>query len=510
MNGSNPSAKPAAAADPPRWSPNPLIRAIAGLHGLAAATLIIEPGLWAWVLGTLLAAHFSLAILGMLPQSGLLGPNLTRLPAFSAERGEVALTFDDGPDPLVTPRVLDILDAHGAKASFFCIGERVEAEPALTREILRRGHSVENHSHTHPLSFACSLVGGFAREVGAARDAIEAATGTSPLFFRAPMGLRNPLLDYAMHRAGQRYVSWTRRGFDGVDGNADAVLGRLTRGLRAGDILLLHDGRCARSPGGKPIVIEVLPRLLEILAARGLRAVSLPAACRSSSCANQLQSAADRPHDEAGVHPEEQHVVPQVVEMRHSALFGTEVAAGCRDVEDRKAAPYEPHGRFGIEIEPPHPGTLVHDCDQIRDRIDAEAEQAVADRSLPGFAIGPPIGDPAPAETDGRRAGVEDRLAEDDGLRPLLRSFHEGDDEVRRVLSVRIHGEDMRETASLRGFDPVKHRRALAAIDAERHHRQSRILRFHAPEGSQAVVSAAIHDDPNGRPGMARLAHRLK
>ena len=82
-------------------------------------------------------------------------------------------------DPLVTPRVLDILDAHGAKASFFCIGERVEAEPALTREILRRGHSVGNHSHSHPLGFALSLAGGFARELGAAREAIEKATGTS-------------------------------------------------------------------------------------------------------------------------------------------------------------------------------------------------------------------------------------------------------------------------------------------------------------------------------------------
>ena len=279
-------AKPRGAAAESPWSPSRLVRAATVLHVLAAAALIVRPDLWAWVLGAIAATHGAMAALGMLPRNRLLGPNLNRLPGTSAERRDIALTFDDGPDPLVTPRVLDILDAHGAKASFFCIGERVEAEPALTREILRRGHSVENHSHSHPLGFALSLAGGFARELGAAREAIEKATGTSPVFFRAPMGLRNPLLDYAVHRAGLQYVSWTRRGFDGVDGNADAVLGRLTRGLAAGDILLLHDGRCALSSNGEPVVTEVLPRLLEILAAEGLRPVSLPAACRSSSRAH--------------------------------------------------------------------------------------------------------------------------------------------------------------------------------------------------------------------------------
>ena len=221
-----PPAKPRGAAAESPWSPSRLVRAATVLHVLAAAALIVRPDLWAWVLGAIAATHGAMAALGMLPRNRLLGPNLNRLPGTSAERRDIALTFDDGPDPLVTPRVLDILDAHGAKASFFCIGERVEAEPALTREILRRGHSVENHSHSHPLGFALSLAG--ASPASSEPRARQSRKRRAPL--RSSSALRwasQSLLDYAVHRAGLQYVSWTRRGFDGVDGNADAVLGRL-------------------------------------------------------------------------------------------------------------------------------------------------------------------------------------------------------------------------------------------------------------------------------------------
>lgn len=291
-----------------RWSPSPLIRGVFVLHALAAAILTAEPELWTVAIGALGVSHGLMAALGMVPRNRLLGPNLTRLPTASAARREVALTFDDGPDPLVTPRVLDLLDAHGAKASFFCIGERVEAHPALARDIVRRGHSLENHTHGHAPTFAFSLSRGLASEVLRARDAIEAATGVTPRFFRAPMGLRNPLLDLVMHRTGHRYVSWTRRGLDAVDGNADAVLRRLVRGLAAGDVLVLHDGGSALTATGEPVVLHVLPRLLRILSDERFRPVSLPMACESAGT-DMPQRACERPEDEARMHPEEQHVV---------------------------------------------------------------------------------------------------------------------------------------------------------------------------------------------------------
>ena len=84
-------------------------------------------------------------------------------------------------------------------------------------------------------------------------------------------------------RTGLRYVSWTRRGYDAVRADAAGVLRRLTRGLAAGDVLLLHDGSSARTSGGQPVVLQVLPALLEQVAAQGLKAVTLPAALDDES-----------------------------------------------------------------------------------------------------------------------------------------------------------------------------------------------------------------------------------
>jgi peptidoglycan/xylan/chitin deacetylase (PgdA/CDA1 family) len=189
----------------------------------------------------------------------------------------VALTFDDGPDPLVTPAVLEILDSHRTKATFFCIGQRVDAHPALAAEILARGHAVENHSYSHPNTFAFGGTRSMEREVLGAQEAIERATGRRPRFFRAPVGIRNPWLEPCIARAGLSLVSWTHRGFDTVFRDAEVVTRRLLHGLRAGNILLLHDGNGAQSAAGRPVVLEVLPRVLDALAAGGLRSAALPA-----------------------------------------------------------------------------------------------------------------------------------------------------------------------------------------------------------------------------------------
>src|SRR3954471_10932757 len=136
------------------WRPKPLVVASLALHASAAAALLIYPGTWPFVIGAIACNHLLLGIVGIMPRNALLGPNWSRLPASSAARGEVALTIDDGPDPVVTPHVLDILDRHGAKATFFCIGKEAMRYPELCREIVRRGHTVENHGHTHSTYFA--------------------------------------------------------------------------------------------------------------------------------------------------------------------------------------------------------------------------------------------------------------------------------------------------------------------------------------------------------------------
>jgi peptidoglycan/xylan/chitin deacetylase (PgdA/CDA1 family) len=105
-------------------------------------------------------------------------------------------------------------------------------------------------------------------------------TGSAPQFFRAPAGLRNPFLDPVLVRLKLRLASWTRRGFDTVSADADAVMRRLASPLQAGDILLLHDGHAARTRSGRPVILEVLPRLLETLSARQLKSVTLRSALR--------------------------------------------------------------------------------------------------------------------------------------------------------------------------------------------------------------------------------------
>jgi len=267
---------------PPRryapWRPSPFVRGSFALHAVALAGTALGPGLWPWALGAIAANHAVAGVAGMLPRSRLLGPNLTRLPPAAEARGEIAITVDDGPDPEVTPRVLEILARAGARASFFCIGQRAQRHPALVREIVAQGHSVENHSLHHRHNFAVLGPRGYLREIGVAQDTLAGIAGSEPRFFRAPAGLRNPFLDYALARLALPLVSWTRRGFDTRRADPGRVRARLTRGLAAGDILLLHDGHAARASGTGAVVLAVLPRLLEDISRAGLRPVTLRAA----------------------------------------------------------------------------------------------------------------------------------------------------------------------------------------------------------------------------------------
>jgi len=258
-----------------RWRPAPLIRATIMLHVLALLAVIAEPGQWRWALGAVLANHTLLTLLGLWPRSHWLGPNWTRLPAEARNRNEIALTIDDGPDPVVTPQVLDILDRYAIRATFFCVGEKAARYPDLCREIVRRGHAVENHSQHHRHHFALLGRSGFTRELQDAQDTLTMITGQRPLFFRAPAGLRNPFLDPVLARLGLRLASWSARGFDTRINDIERVKNQLLRGLRAGAILLVHDGNAARTPDGVPVILAVLPTVLAAARAANLHFVTL-------------------------------------------------------------------------------------------------------------------------------------------------------------------------------------------------------------------------------------------
>ncbi len=262
----------------PRWKPTTLLKATALLHVGALTGGLVRPQLWPWMLGTVVANHLALTAAGLWPRSRLLGPNWTALPESVAARGQVAITIDDGPDSQVTPRVLELLDGRKAKATFFCIGERVERCPELAREIVVRGHAVENHSQRHLNYFSLLGPRAIANEIERAQDSIAAVVGERPCFFRAPAGLRNPFLDPVLARLELRLASWTRRGFDTLNRDSSTVLARLTRHARGGDILLLHDGHAGHARSGSALILEVLPRLLDALESATLTPVTLRSA----------------------------------------------------------------------------------------------------------------------------------------------------------------------------------------------------------------------------------------
>jgi len=253
------------------WRPSPFIKASLAIHGGAVTLVAVQPHLWPWALGLAAADHLLMTATGLWPRSTWLGANMRKLPAEAAKRGEVWITIDDGPEPTVTPQVLRILERHGARASFFCIGERVRQHANLAREIVAAGHSIENHSERHLHCFSVLGPTAMRDEVARAQDSIGDVTGRRPKYFRAPAGLRNPFLDYVLHRQDLQLASWTRRGFDTREPDADRVLQRLTRNIAGGDILLLHDAHAAKNAAGQPVILDVLPRLLDQMAEKRLK-----------------------------------------------------------------------------------------------------------------------------------------------------------------------------------------------------------------------------------------------
>ena len=186
----------------------------------------------------------------------------------------MAITFDDGPNPVVTPGVLELLERYGATATFFLIGQRVRAFPALAREIVERGHAVGNHTETHPsLTFLSS--GRIAEELERCDDAIMAATGKRPRWMRPPYGYRSPSLDSIVRRRGGAGVAmWNVAARDWRTHAPEPVIQRLRR-ARGGDIVLLHDGDHRVLEGKRGHVVKALEYWLPRWRDAGIQFVNL-------------------------------------------------------------------------------------------------------------------------------------------------------------------------------------------------------------------------------------------
>lgn len=163
-------------------------------------------------------------------------PSLTRL-----NSDYCLLTFDDGPDPEITPEILDILQRHNVAALFFVIGKKAEAHPEIVLRIQNEGHLVGNHSYDHNIFMSMYTRKSLRLDIGKAQDSIEKITGKRPHYFRPPIGYTNPRYAKVLTEKSLLCVGWTLRSYDSVFKQAPKLVQRLRKGIRPGTIVLLHD-----------------------------------------------------------------------------------------------------------------------------------------------------------------------------------------------------------------------------------------------------------------------------
>lgn len=179
--------------------------------------------------------------------------------------GAVALTFDDGPDPQWTPRVLDALAASGATASFFLLGGKASKHPELVERLRAAGHTVGSHAFSHR-NLRGLRSAEVREEMRQAAATLAAITGEAPRWFRPPYGAYSPASLWECFRSGAATVLWNRDPMDYRARSAEEILARMGP-LQAGDVVLMHDRLAA--------TVEVLPEILARIEDAGLRAMSL-------------------------------------------------------------------------------------------------------------------------------------------------------------------------------------------------------------------------------------------
>jgi peptidoglycan-N-acetylglucosamine deacetylase len=240
------------------------------------ATLVSSTALFgATTLGLGLPAAAFVALLAdgvFRPSSSIFYPTLSH---GSRTESKIAITFDDGPDPEVTPRVLDILERYGARATFFMIGRNLARSMTIGERVVQEGHEIGNHSWQHANMQNFFSTRAHLAEIERCEQLIRSIgfPGTVPLY-RAPVGFKSPELARAAHVRALRVVAWSIHSRDTIDRNPQRVARRVLRRIRPGDIVLMHDGH-QTAGAHRPGLLDALPRILEGLRERGLRAVTV-------------------------------------------------------------------------------------------------------------------------------------------------------------------------------------------------------------------------------------------
>jgi peptidoglycan-N-acetylglucosamine deacetylase len=238
------------------------------LAGLAAVRGQLDPRRL-WVLS---AAWYAVATVGVFfPGLEMYGPIVSRGPA---GRRSVALTFDDGPHPVTTRRILAVLAATRHRATFFVLGAKARRHPDVVREIHAAGHTLGVHGDRHDRWHAFRMPWRVYDELLRAARAVEDVTGVRPRFFRPPLGHTSITTIRGVRRAGMIVVAWSTRGLDGIRGRTlEAVVARVARSVTDGAIVMLHDA--SEHDDFEPASVRALPELLRLLDDREWTSVGL-------------------------------------------------------------------------------------------------------------------------------------------------------------------------------------------------------------------------------------------
>ena len=220
-------------------------------------TFAVLAGGWLWGLFILFASHVFLVAVTLIPSLQGFGPVLTK---YCTTAKTAWLTIDDGPDPGTTPHVLVLLKKYDARATFFLIGSKAAKYPELTRMILDAGHTIGNHTQTHPrFSFWRFSPRALAREIDEFEATISSMGVAAPIWFRAPAGFKNPFLHPILAARGLQLVGWSARAFDTQIDDSRRIVRRIKRSIVSGTIILFHEGH-------QPMVcLSALEQLLQEL-----------------------------------------------------------------------------------------------------------------------------------------------------------------------------------------------------------------------------------------------------
>lgn len=232
---------------------------------VAALLLMIVDPQYGWLLLILVIMYLYILVRGAMNVCS--GFYLDVFCKGSTKEKIVALTFDDGPDSVHTPQILDILDKQNVKASFFIIGKKAEQNEVLIRRILEEGHIIGNHSYSHDFFF--DLFGRKKMEQDLLRtdEFIEKISGAKPAYFRPPYGVTNPTVAKVVKKLGHKAIGWSVRSLDTVLKDEDKIVGRVLDRLHPGAVILLHDDR--------DITVKALEKMILKIKNEGYRFINL-------------------------------------------------------------------------------------------------------------------------------------------------------------------------------------------------------------------------------------------